>query len=779
MGGIKKVAVLGSGVMGGAIAAHVANAGVPVVLLDIVAKDSNDRSALAKGAVERMLKQKPAPFMHKRNAKLITAGNLEDDLGLLSDCNWICEAVLENLDVKHDLYKKVDAARGKGSIVTSNTSTIPLHKLTEGMPQSLVKDFAITHFFNPPRYMQLLEIVRGERTGQQVIDTLRAFGDVTLGKEVVACKDTPGFIANRIGIYWSMVATETAARMGLTVEEADAIVGRPMGIPKTGIFGLLDLTGIDLGPHVVGSMLALLPKSDALHDVVDMDSPLNKLMHKMIAEGYTGRKGKGGFYRLVRDGDKKTKEALDLTTGEYRAPMKPALASVEAGREGLRALAEHPDKGGQYAWRVLSRVLSYAASLVPEISDTIVAVDDAMKTGYAWKYGPFEQIDQLGTGWFAEKLEAEGLAVPEIVKVAAGRPLYKEDGAKKQYLTLEGSYADIEVAQDAWRLADKKRGQEPIASNGSASLWDLGDGVACLEFHSKMNSLDGNSLAMVREAAKIDKKGFKALIIGNDAENFSVGANIGLALFAANTAMWPVLEQTIKEGQDAYLALKYATFPVVGAPAGMALGGGCVILLHSDAVQAHAESYIGLVEVGVGLIPGWGGTKEMVMRNFANTKRPGGPMPPVANAFQTIGLAKVATSAVEAKDLLYLRPSDAVTMNRKRVLADAKAKALAMAETYAPPERDVEIHLPGPTGIAALDIAVKDLVHSGKATKHDEVVSRQLAKAVCGGDHDVTEAVTEKDLLALERDAMAFLFRQPATLERIEHMLETGKPLRN
>lgn len=779
MGEIKKVAVLGSGVMGGAIAAHVANAGVPVVLLDIVPKDSNDRSALAKGAIARMLKQKPAPFMNKRNAKLITAGNLEDDLGLLSDCDWICEAVLENLEVKHDLYAKLEAARGKGSIVTSNTSTIPLNNLVEGMPESFAKDFAVTHFFNPPRYMRLLEIVAGEKTQPKVIDTLSAFGDVALGKEVVPCKDTPGFIANRIGIYWSMVATETAAQMGLTVEEADAIVGRPMGIPKTGIFGLMDLTGIDLGPHVVGSMLKLLPKTDALHAAVDADSPLNKLIHKMIADGYTGRKGKGGFYRLVRDGEKKTKEALDLTTGEYRAPIKPALASVAAGRKGLRALAEHPDKGGEYAWKVLSKVLSYAASLVPEISDTIVAVDAAMKTGYAWKYGPFEQIDQLGTDWFAEKLAAENIAVPEIVKVAAGRPLYKEEGERKQYLTLDGSYADIEVPEDAWVLADKKRGHEPIASNSSASLWDVGDGVACLEFHSKMNSLDANSIAMVREAAKIDKKGFKALIIGNDADNFSVGANIGLGLFAANTAMWPVLEQNIKEGQDAYLALKYAPFPVVGAPAGMALGGGCEILLHSDAVQAHAESYIGLVEVGVGLIPGWGGTKEMVMRNYANPRRPGGPMPPVANAFQTIGLAKVATSAAEARDLLYLRPSDGISMNRKRVLADAKAKALALVADYAPPERDVEIHLPGPTGIAALDIAVKDLVHSGKATAHDQVVSGQLAKALCGGDHDVTEPVTEKDLLELERDAMAFLFRQSATLDRIEHMLETGKPLRN
>ncbi len=779
MSEINKVAVLGAGVMGSGIAAQVANAGVPVVLLDIVPDGANDRNVIAKGAVAKMLKTSPAPLMNKRNAKLITPGNLEDDLELLSDCDWICEAVLEKPEVKHDVYKKVDAHRKKGAIVTSNTSTIPLAKLLEDQSNAFAENFAVTHFFNPPRYMRLLEVVAGPKTQPAVIDTLRSFGDMRLGKEVIDCNDTPGFIANRIGIFWSMVATQKAYDLELTVEEADAIVGRPMGIPKTGIFGLMDLTGIDLKDHVLGSMESLLPKSDAFHAEFNTEHPLNALTDKMVDDGYTGRKGKGGFYRMIKNGAARRKEAIDLKTGEYRDTVKARLGSVEAGRKGLRALVEFDDRGGEYAWAVLSNVLKYAADLIPEIADDVVAVDDAMKAGYAWKYGPFEQIDQLGTAYFAERLEKEGLAVPEIVKIAAGRPLYREEDSRKQFLGLDGDYHDIVLPEGVYMLADVKRGKERIDGNGSASLWDLGDGVACLEFHTKMNSIDAGVIDVVKKAAKLDKKGFKALVVNNDGDNFSVGANIGLGLFAANTAMWPILEQSIKEGQDAYMALKYAPFPVVAAPAGMALGGGCEICLHSDAIQAHAELYMGLVEVGVGLIPGWGGSKEMILRHVANKRRPGGPMPPVAEAFQTIGLAKVSKSASEARDLLFLREGDGITMNRRRVLADAKAKALELAANYTPPEKDIEVSLPGPTARVALQMAVGDLAKSGKATPHDVTVSDELAGILSGGDTDITETVTEKQLLKLEQQAMARLFRNPRTLDRIEHMLETGKPLRN
>ena len=776
---INKVAVLGAGVMGSGIAAHVANAGVPVVLLDIVPDGANDRSMLAKGAVERMLKQKPAPFMHKKNARLVTPGNLEDDLDQLADADWIVEAVLEDLDVKHKVYGEIEKVRKDGSIVTSNTSTIPLQDLVDGLPDRFAKDFAVTHFFNPPRYMRLLELVSGEATRADALDALSRFGDVKLGKDVVVCKDTPGFIANRIGIYWSYVAMSEAMRLGLTVEEADAIVGRPMGIPKTGIFGLGDLTGIDLAPHVNASMLRLLPDDDAFVQAFDADGPLPALIADMIGKGRTGRKGGGGFYRRSKDADgKSVKEALDLETREYRPSVKARLDSARAGRKGLRALAEHPDKGGEYAWAVLSKVLSYAASLVPEISDDIVAVDRAMKAGYAWKYGPFEQIDQLGTKWFAERLAADGLPVPELIANAGDRPLYKQDDGSAYHLTTAADYAEIAVPDDAWKLADKKRGQKPIARNGSASLWDVGDGVACLELHSKMNSIDEGTVAMIGQAAKLDKKGYKALIIGGDYDNFSVGANIGVALFAANAAMWPVIDQSVGALQSALIGLKYAPFPVVSAVAGMALGGGCEIALHSDAVQAHGESYMGLVEVGVGVIPAGGGTKELLVRCTANKKRPGGPMPAVAQAFETISTAKVGTSAAESRDLMFLRPSDDVTMNRDRLLADAKAKALKLADGYQPPEKPV-LNLPGSTARAAMQMAVEGFVHQGKATAHDAVVAEYLAGVLSGGDTDILDEVSEKDLLKLEREAFVALIKQTPTLDRIEHMLETGRPLRN
>jgi 3-hydroxyacyl-CoA dehydrogenase len=775
---IEKVAVLGAGVMGGAIAAHVANAGVPVVLLDIVPKGANDRNALAAGAIAKMLKTKPAPFMHKRAAKLVTPGNLEDNLDLVADADWICEAVLEDPEVKRDLYRRLDEHRKKGSIVTTNTSTIPLHKLTEDMPEDFAADFAVTHFFNPPRYMRLLEIVAGEKTRPEAIECLRRFGDVSLGKEVVGCKDTPGFIANRIGIYWSYLAMSEAMGLGLTVEEADSVVGRPMGIPKTGIFGLADLTGIDLAPHVNESMLRLLPESDPFCRAFDAEGALAKTVARMIGEGLTGRKGKGGFYRRTKVDGKSVKETFDYAKFEYRSSIKARLGSVKAARKGLRALVEHEDKGGQYAWAVLSRTLSYAAALIPEIADNIVDVDRAMRTGYAWKHGPFEQIDQLGTGWFAERLAAEGEPVPEILTIADGRPIYREEGTALQYLTLSGDYADVAVPDDAWRLADKKRGAEPIAANRSASLWDVGDGVACLEFHAKMNAIDADITAMIVEASKLDKKGYKAVIVGNDADNFSVGANVGVALFAANAAMWPVIEQAVQGFQDALLKLKYAPIPVVGAAAGMALGGGCEVLLHCDRVQACGESYIGLVEVGVGLVPAGGGVKELVTRTLTNEKRPGGPMPALTQTFEQVSLAKVATSAAEARDMLYLLPADGVSMNRHRLLADAKAKALELAESYAPPE-PVAVSLPGPSARAAFDMAVEGFVAQGKATAHDQVVAHALAEVVSGGDTDITEEIGETALMALERKAFVSLIKTPATLDRIEHMLETGRPLRN
>ncbi|MCH8213843.1 MAG: 3-hydroxyacyl-CoA dehydrogenase [Proteobacteria bacterium] len=775
MAEIKKVGVIGAGVMGAGIAAHITNAGVPVVLLDIVPEGAENRDALAEDAVKKLLKADPAAFMHKRNAKLITTGNIEDHLDRVADCDWIIEAVIEKVEAKHAIYGKIDAVRKPGSIVSSNTSTIPLAVLCEGMPGGFARDFLITHFFNPPRYMRLLELVAGEKTRADAVQAVRRFADVALGKGVVECKDTPGFIANRIGIYWLQCGVLEAMEAGLTVEEADLVCGRPMGIPKTGVFGLLDLVGLDLMPHVLGSLAGALPETDAFHAV--RREP--ELIRKMIADGYTGRKGKGGFYRLDTSSGKRVKEAIDLETGAYHPAQKPRLDSVEAARKGgLRALMEHPDKGGRYAWRVMARTLGYAAHLAPEIAGDIVAVDEAMRLGFNWKSGPFQLIDQLGAAWFAEKLKTDGLPVPDLLETVGAGTFYRTDEGRPQHLTFDGGYADVRRATGVLLLSDVKLRSQPLARNASASLWDIGDGVVCLEFHTKMNALDLGTLAMVGKAVDIVADGYQALVIYNEGSNFSAGANLGLMLFAANLAAWPMIEDMLVRGQDAYKALKYAPFPVVGAPAGMALGGGCEILLHCDAVQAHAEFYVGLVETGVGVVPAWGGCKEMLVRWSASPLRPRGFMPPVIKVFETVGTATVARSAPEARDLLYLAADDGITMNRDRLLADAKARALDLVDGYTPPEPP-EISLPGPAARVALTMVLYGLRKLGKATPHDEVVAKVLAGVLSGDGTDVTESLTEDDLLALERRAFMELVRHPATIARIEHMLDTGKPLRN
>jgi 3-hydroxyacyl-CoA dehydrogenase len=772
---IQKAAVIGAGLMGSGIAAQIANAGVPVLLLDIV-RDPNDRSGVAKGAIDKLLKADPAPLMSKAAARLITPGNIEDDLEKLKDVDWIVEAVIEKLDVKQNLYRRIEPYRKKGSVVSSNTSTIPLQTLVKDEPESLQRDFVITHFFNPPRYMRLLEVLGGAKTRPGAVAAVSNFGDRRLGKAIIAAKDTPGFVANRIGVFWMQAAVNAALDLGLTVEEADAIMGRPIGAPKTGIFGLLDLVGLDLQPHVDASMRAALKPDDA-YQTVRRDFPL---MDKMIADGYTGRKGKGGFYRLQKNGAERIKESIDLKTGDYHVSDKARLESADAAKGGLKVLVTHKDKGGQYAWAVLSKLLSYAASLVPEISDDIANVDLAMRTGFNWKRGPFEMIDQLGAAWFAERLAAEKMDVPPLLKLAAGKGgFYRVEGGKLQFLGTDGTYHDLKRAEGVLLLGDIKRASKPILKNGSASLWDIGDGVACLEFHSKMNSIDPDTLDMVKKSVAHVGKSMKALVIHNEGDNFSVGANIGLALFAANIAMWPMIEDLIGQGQAAYKAVKFAPFPVIGAPSGMALGGGCEILLHCAAVQAHAETYMGLVEVGVGLIPGWGGCKELLLRNQPGPKDPKGPMPPVAAAFETISLAKVAKSAAEAKELKLLRPSDGITMNRDRLLFDAKARALQMlAAGYKAPEPQ-ELRLPGPTAKTALQLAVDGFRLQGKALPHDVTVSSALADVLSGGATDFTTTVTEDQIQKLEKKAFMALLRTGPTLARMEHMLTTNKPLRN
>ncbi len=774
---IEKAAVLGAGVMGAQIAAHLANAGVPVMLLDMVPQGADNRNALAEGAVARMLKAEPAPFVHKRAARLVTPGNLEDHLDGLAEADWIVEAVIEDLEIKRALYEKVEAVRKDGSLISSNTSTIPLARLIDGLPERFANDFLITHFFNPPRYMRLLELVAGAKTRPEALAVLEDFADRRLGKGVVVCHDTPGFVANRIGTFWMQCAVVAAEDLGLSVEEADAVMSRPVGIPKTGVFGLLDLIGLDLMPKVDASMAALLPEDDA-YQGLRRDWPL---LQRMIGDGYTGRKGKGGFYRLNRSGGGRVKEAIDLGSGDYAPARKPVLESLDAAKHGgLPALVAQPDRGGQFAWTVLSQTLAYAASLVPEIAGDIVAVDRAMRLGYNWKEGPFELIDRLGAANLAERLAGEDRPVPPLVESAASAEgFYRVHDGCLQYLALDGGYADVGRADGVLLLEDVKRAGQALAKNGSASLWDLGDGVVCLEVHTKMNAIDPDVLEMFGKAIKLVPKAHKALVVYNEGSHFSAGVNLGLALFTANVGAWEQIEEMAAEGQRTFLALKRASFPVVAAPSGLALGGGCEILLHADAIQAHVESYIGLVEAGVGLIPSWGGCTALLARYAADPKRPRGPMPPVAAAFETIGMAKVAKSAVEAQALGFLRAEDGITFNRDRLLAEAKAKALALAEDYQPPE-PAELVLPGPSGRAALDFALRDLKAKGVVLPHDEVVAGALVRVLTGGpEADMTAPLSEEAVHGLERTALMELVRTDGTLARMEHMLESGKPLRN
>ena len=803
MNAIERVAVIGSGVMGGGIAAHLANAGASVLLLDVAAKDGPDRSAVARAAVARLAKSNPPAFMHRRAAGRIDAGNLEDDLSRAGEADWIVEAVVERLDVKRDLYARLDAVRKPGAIVSSNTSTIPLARLTEGASAALQRDFAITHFFNPPRYMRLLEIVRGPATRPELVEQLRDFADRRLGKGVVECKDTPGFIANRIGVFWLQCALIEAIEAGLGVEQADAALGPAAGIPKTGVFGLLDLIGLDLMPHVAGSMDALLPPGDALRRYMEVP----EVLRRMVAGGYTGRKGKGGFYRLRREGGERIKESIDLATGEYRRSERARLACVEAAKAGgARALVEHDSEEGRYAWRVLSSVLAYSASLVPEISDDVAGVDAAMRLGYNWRAGPFELADRLGPGRLADRLRAEGRPVPPLLEAACEGGFYREAGGRIEQIRAAGvgpagtdpggigaagtsateigsagtdpagGYVPIVPPPGIIRLADVKRGRERVIGNDSASLWDAGRDVACLEFHSRMNTLDQAVLELIGQALDVVPDRFAGLVIHNDGENFSAGANLGEALFAIGAGAWDRLAAAAELGQGTFKTMKYAPFPVVGAPAGMALGGGCEVLLHCDAIVAHAETYAGLVEAGVGLVPAWGGCKELLAR-YARAG-PGGPMPPVSRAFETVSLAMVSRSAHEARDLGILRRGDVIVMNRDRVLAEAIDKVHALSTGYVPPEPPV-FNLPGPSGKAALALAVGEFARTGKATAHDVVVADALARVLTGGDADLTDEVGEEALLALEREAVLSLVRTEGTRARIEHMLNTGKPLRN
>lgn len=734
MTAIRKAVVIGAGVMGAGIAAHLANAGTEVVLLDIDA-------GRARAGIARQLAA--GGFMQAEFATRVRPGATDDDIGLIADADWIVEAVAERLDIKQGLYRAIEARRRPGSIVSSNTSTIPLGQLVAGLPEAFARDFLITHFFNPPRRMRLLELVAGPMTRADAVETLAQFGAVSLGKQVVRCNDTPGFIANRIGNYWMVLAQNEAIARGLAPEDADAVLGRPFGIPPTGIFGLLDLVGIDLMPMVLRSLQAALPATDPINACEAEPA----LIARMIAAGQTGRKAGAGFTRL--SADRRSRETLDLTTGTYR-PARPAAALPATDP---RAVMDSDTPLGAYAASVMVRTLGYAAALVPEIADGPDAVDAAMRTGYGWREGPFEMIDRLGPGWLAGRLDS---VPPYLALAAAAGGFYgvEDAGTENGHRTVllpDGSRRPVRIPDGEITLAALSLARPPVTRWDGGTLWDLGEGVAGFEIRSKANALGAavlDALAAVPERVKAE---FSALVIGSDAAAFSVGADLRAVLAMADDPAQ--VSAFIARGQQVLMQLRQAPFPVVAAAAGPALGGGCEICLHSDAVQAHAELSMGLVEAKVGLVPAWGGSTTVLQRTGD-----------AAQALRLLIGAQASGSAFEARPLL-LRPTDGITMNRDRLLADARARALALVPGYRPPV--------APAALPATDRGALQTVLDGlELAPHDRRIGAALIDILAPGG-------PEEELRAREREAFVGLIAMPATRERMQHMLATGKPLRN
>jgi len=725
-----------------------------------------------------MHKSNPEMLMQRKNSKLITPGNIDDDLHKLIDCDWVIEVIIENLDIKKKLYKKLAQNIGKDTILSSNTSTIPRSELITDMANDLSSRFLITHFFNPPRYLPLLEVVSSPEVNADVLDRFCTFADIDLGKRVTICNDSPGFIGNRLGIYFIQRAYKATIDHGLSIEQADAMLGRPIGLPKTAVFALMDLVGIDLIPHVTGSLVSHLGENDPFHKIAGVGKDT---ITSMIDEGYTGRKGKGGFYRLNRENGKKIKEARSLITGEYKtAKRKAGFSSAKMGKRGIAEIMDCDDKGAEFVTDVLLDSLSYAAYIVPEVSEDIYAIDGAMKVGYNWKKGPFEMMDAIGPKSMVNRLNDSNKSVPPFLALAAEKGMfYGIDSGEITRLSPNGEMVKIERNEETLTVADLKRRGKPLERNASASIWDMGDQVLLVEYHTKMNAMDPMNMEMLLNAVDMaENEGWKGVVIGNDAANFCAGANLGLALFAANLAAWKDLDDFIGLGQDTYQTLKFSEVPIVAASAGLCLGGGAEVLMHCDAIQAHSESYVGLVEVGVGIIPAWGGCKEYLGRIKEFGLVSNGPMGAVMKAFEVIGTAQVAKSADQAQTMGFLGPNDRITMNRDRLLSDAKKTLIELSKDYSPPEPRT-YSLPGPSGKAALELAVNDLALSGKVTPHDIVVTNALAEILTGGDTDITDILEEDDILAMEKIAITTLAKNTDTLDRMQHMLETGKPLRN
>ncbi len=785
---IRRIAVLGAGVMGSGIAAHAANAGIGVLLLDIVPpklegkarEDKDARNAFAAGALKKLLKSKPASFTHKSNKQLIEIGNFDDDLERVKDVDLIVEAIIERLDIKRSLFEKLEAITDDNTIVASNTSGLRIVDMLEGRSEGFRKRFLITHFFNPPRYMKLLELVCGPDTDPATIERIEMFGKDVLGKGIVYAKDTPNFVANRIGAHGMMACIHLMLEHDLTPEDVDQITGVPMGHPKSATFRTGDMVGLDTLAHVV----------DNCHEVLTDDEDRETFLvpdyvRNMIKAGQLGSKSRAGFYRKGKGGI----ETLDPKTGEYRPrggdkDIRNKCKSIsEIGDPAKRIAKLVATEGivGEYAWKAISRSLAYAAQRVGEISDDLAGIDAAMRWGYNWELGPFQIWDALGFAETVERLLEDGIELPASILAMrdAGAKSFYDNG--RVYNLGKADYIGVKSDPREISLAAMRKGDAPVLKNDSAEAWDLGDGVLGLTFKSKANSLDGDNIQMLHDAVDRAERDFGGVLLFNEGANFCVGANIMLVVMAAQQKQWDKIHELVSEYQNATQRMKYSQVPVVSAPFGMTLGGGLELCFGSAAVQAASETYSGLVEVGVGIIPGGGGTLNMLWRAL-ETIPEGAEVDVyayVTQVFKNMATANVATSAEEAKRLGYFRATDGVSFDRARQLYEAKQKVIGMANSgyHAPIPRAHK--LPGESGIATLGMFINTMIDAGWATEHDGLIGRKLAHVLCGGVSGASHEVTEQEILDLEREAFVSLCGEPKSQERMQHMLMKNKPLRN
>jgi 3-hydroxyacyl-CoA dehydrogenase len=801
---INKVAVLGSGVMGMGIAAHLANAGIPSLVLDIVPRYTDKekkaglkedskafRNKLGNDALQAALKSRPAAFYSPKFARRIEIGNFDDDLPRIKECDWIIEVVIENMEIKKGLYKKVAEHRKKGTIVSSNTSGLSINEMAAGLDDEFCQHMMGTHFFNPARYMRLLEIIPHKKTKQEVLNFMADFCENRLGKGVVWCKDTPNFIANRLGIYGMVRTYRAMAEHDLTIDAVNQISGPPMGLPRAGSFRTADLVGLDVLVHVCDNLFDAVTKDECRDEF-----KLPGFVRKMVENKWLGDKTKQGFYKKEKSpSGERQKFTLDWKTLEYKPSEKVKLDSIKAVKDiedpaaRVKKFAEFDDVGGRFAWDVMADSFIYAANRVPEIADTIIECDRAMRWGFNRDLGPFETWDALGLEATVKRMQAEKRPVPQNIKdmLAAGASSFykKQNGKLVQWDLVNKKYIPVPVSEKVINLPDLREEKKLIEQGIEASIYDIGEQVLCIEFHCKMNAIGPDMVKMLGRAVDMMEEGdWRGLVIANHADNFSVGANLMLVVMAANQKEFDQIEQMSRNLQQACLRLRTSSKPVVAAPAGMALGGGLEICLGADKVAACGETYAGLVEVGVGLLPGGGGCKELAMRAVEylpdNLPMAVQLLPFIARAFQNIAMAKVATSAVEAQDFGFFRPSDRVVTNRGNLIYEARQTVIGMVNQgyVGMPER-TDVSVAGTAGIAALELMVEGLVKAGYASEHDALISRKIAHVVCGGHLKPGTKVSESYLLDLEREAFVSLVGEPKTIERMQYMLMNNKPLRN